>query len=83
MAGVSTSQWQSVQRHEREFWDSYARSYVRFPQILLDHLAVIGFEIVRHDGGRDAIVGRGRLSKFLCRKPEAAGQGRLGCRTIS
>ena len=28
-----------------------------------------GYEVVRHEGGRNAIVGRARLSKFLCRKP--------------
>jgi SAM-dependent methyltransferase len=32
-------------------------------------LTSIGFEVVRHDGGHDPVLGLGCLSKFLCRKP--------------
>ena len=39
MSNVSLSQWQTAQRHEHEFWEGYAQTYARFPQILLEHLA--------------------------------------------
>ena len=39
MTNVSLTQWQNAQRHEHAFWEGYAETYARFPQILLDHLA--------------------------------------------
>lgn len=39
MTNVSLSQWQVAQEHEQNFWASYADTYERYPQILLDHLA--------------------------------------------
>ena len=35
---------------------------------ILHALQRIGYETLRHDGGANPIFGRGRLSKFLCRK---------------
>ena len=32
-------------------------------------LQKVGFEIVRQEGGHSPVFGRGRLSKFVCRKP--------------
>lgn len=50
---------------------------------ILNALSHIGYEIVRHDGGHNAISGRGRLSKFLCRKPNQHGDGHSFCRRIA
>jgi 2-polyprenyl-3-methyl-5-hydroxy-6-metoxy-1,4-benzoquinol methylase len=39
MTDISLEQWNVAQAEEREFWKSYASTYERYPQILLDHLA--------------------------------------------
>jgi len=39
MTNVPLNQWQAAQKHEQDFWESYADTYERYPQILLDHLA--------------------------------------------
>lgn len=39
MMDVLLSQWQAAQKHEQDFWESYADTYERYPQILLEHLA--------------------------------------------
>ena len=37
-ANVTLQQWQAAQQEERGFWNSYAETYSRYPQILLEHL---------------------------------------------
>ena len=39
MTDIALSQWQTAQKHEQDFWESYADTYERYPQILLEHLA--------------------------------------------
>ena len=39
MRDASARRWQTAQTHERELWESYADTYTRYPQILLEHLA--------------------------------------------
>lgn len=39
MSKVSLSKWQTAQKYEKDFWESYADTYERYPQILLEHLA--------------------------------------------
>jgi SAM-dependent methyltransferase len=39
MTNASLTDWETAQSHEQEFWESYADTYVRYPQILLEHLA--------------------------------------------
>ena len=39
MTDAPLSQWRAAQRHEQDFWESYADTYERYPQILFDHLA--------------------------------------------
>lgn len=36
---VSLEQWKTAQKNEQGFWNSYADTYSRYPQILLEHLA--------------------------------------------
>ncbi len=38
MTDVALSKWQVAQRHEQDFWEAYADTYARYPQILLEHL---------------------------------------------
>ena len=37
-ANVTLQQWQAAQQEEQDFWNSYAETYSRYPQILLEHL---------------------------------------------
>ena len=37
-SNVTLQQWQAAQQEERDFWNSYADTYARYPQILLEHL---------------------------------------------
>lgn len=39
MTDTSLHAWQTAQEHEQEFWESYADTYERYPQILLEHLS--------------------------------------------
>lgn len=39
MTNVSSVRWNAAQTQEQKFWESYAETYERFPQILLEHLA--------------------------------------------
>ena len=38
VANVSVQQWKAAQDKERDFWNAYADTYSRYPQILLEHL---------------------------------------------
>jgi ubiquinone/menaquinone biosynthesis C-methylase UbiE len=38
MTNASLSQWNTAQTLEQNFWKSYADTYARYPQILLEHL---------------------------------------------